>query len=89
MLDKNGGSTRSHNRYLKNCIKKQLKSFYVMESRVSSNCNRNIYRHSTPEEEVNRKEDTLGKIAKGRQIATNSNVYASQIQILARFYSIT
>ena len=89
MLDKNGGSTRSHNRYLKNCVKKQLKSFYVMESRVSSNCNRNIYGHSTPEEEVNRKEDTLGKIAKGRQIATNSNVYASQIQILARFYSIT
>ena len=89
MLDKNGGSTRSHNRYLKNCVKKQLKSFYVMESRVSSNCNRNIYRHFTPEEEVNRKEDTLGKIAKGRQIATDSNVYASQIQILARFYSIT
>ena len=89
MLDKNGGSTRSHNRYLKNCVKKQLKSFYVMESRVSSNCNRNIYRHSTAEEEVNRKEDTLGKIAKGRQIATDSNVYASQIQILARCYSIT
>ena len=89
MLDKNGGSIRSHNRYLKKCVKKQLKSFYVMESRVSSNCNRNIYRRSTPEEEVNRKEDTLRKIAKGQQIATDSNVYASQIQILARCYSIT
>ena len=64
MPDKNGGSIRSHNRYLKKCVKKQLKSFYVMESRVSSNCNRNIYRRSTPEEEVNRKEDTLGKIAR-------------------------
>ena len=50
-----------------------------MESKVSSNCNRNIYRRSTPEEEVNRKEDTLRKIAKGQQIATDSNVYASQI----------
>ena len=89
MLDKNGGSIRSPNRYLKKFVKKQLKSFYVMDSRVSSNCTRNIYRRSTPEEEVNRKEDTLGKIAKRRQIATNSNVYASQIQILARFYSIT
>ena len=60
-----------------------------MESWVSSNCNSNIYRPSTPEKEVNRKEDTVGKIAKRRQIVTDSKVYASWIQILARFYSIT
>ena len=87
--NKHGGSIRSHNRYLKKCVKKQLNSFYVMESWVSSNCTSNIYRPSTPEKEVNRKEDTVGKIAKRRQIVTDSKVYASWIQILARFYSIT
>ena len=36
-----------------------------MESRVSNNCTRNIYKHSTPEKEVNRKENTVGKKATG------------------------
>ena len=47
-----------------------------MEFRVSNNCTRNIYKHSTPEKEVNRKENTVGKIVKRRQV-------------LAKFYSIT
>ena len=47
-----------------------------MVSRASSNCTRNIYRPSTPEKEVNRKENIVGKIAKRRQIATDSKVYA-------------
>ena len=47
-----------------------------MESWVSSNCTRNIYRPSTPEKEVNREENTLGKINNRRQIATDSKVYA-------------
>ena len=42
-----------------------------MESRVSSNCTRNIHRPSTPEKEVNRKENT-----KDCQEATDSKVYA-------------
>ena len=46
-----------------------------MESRVSSDCKRNIHRPSTPEKEVNRIENTVGKVAKRRQIATNSKVY--------------
>ena len=50
--------------------------FYLMESRVSNKCTRNIYRPFTPEKEVNRKENTLGKIAKRRQTATDSKVYA-------------
>ena len=52
---------------------KQFKSFYLMESWVSSNCTRNIYRPSTPEKEVNRNENTLGKTVKQ---ATDSKVYA-------------
>ena len=44
-----------------------------MESRVSSNCTRNIDRPSPPEKEVNRKENTVGKIAKK---ATDSEVHA-------------
>ena len=47
-----------------------------MESWVSSNCTRNIYRPSTPEKEVNREENTVGKITNRRQIATDSKVYA-------------
>ena len=47
-----------------------------MESRASSNCTRNIYRPSTAEKEVNRKENTVGKTATRRQIATDSKVYA-------------
>ena len=55
---------------------KQLDSIYVMESRVSSNCTRNIHGPSAPEKEVNRNEDTPGKIAKRRQIATDLKIYA-------------
>ena len=50
-------------------------SFYVMESRVSSDYTRNIHRPSTPEKEVNQKENTVGKIAKRPQIATDSEIY--------------
>ena len=39
-------------------------SFHVMESKVSRNCTGNIHRPSTPEKEVNRKKNTVGKIAK-------------------------
>ena len=41
-------------------------SFYVMESSVSSNYTRNIHKSSTPKKEVNRRENTVGKIAKRR-----------------------
>lgn len=47
-----------------------------MECGVSSNCACKIHRLSTLEKEVNRKENTVGKIAKRRQIATDSKVYA-------------
>ena len=57
-------------------VLKQLDSIYVMESRVSSNCTRNIHGPSAPEKEVNRKEDTPEKIAKRRQIATDLKIYA-------------
>ena len=59
-----------------------------MESRVSSNCTRNINRLSTPEKEVNRKENTVGKISQisGRQIRKSA---LAQIPIVAKFYSIT
>ena len=37
-----------------------------MESKVFSNCSCDIHRPSTPEKEVNRKENTVGKeVAKG------------------------
>ena len=36
-----------------------------MESKVSSNCTRNIHRPSTPEKEVNRKENTVERLPKG------------------------
>ena len=49
-----------------------------MESRVSSNCTRNINRPSPPEKEVNRKENTVGKIAKK---ATDSKVHACSIRL--------
>ena len=47
-----------------------------MGSRVSSNCTRNIHGPFTPEKEVKRKENIVGIIAKRRQIATDSKVYA-------------
>ena len=71
MQNEHGGSIRSHDCYLKNCAKNNLTQcifFYVMESRVSSNCARNIHRPCAPEKEINRKGNTVGKIAKGRQI---------------------
>ena len=42
--------------------------FYVMESKVSGNCIRNIHKPCAPDKEINRKGNTVGKIAKGRQI---------------------
>ena len=36
-----------------------------MESKVSSNYTRNIHRRSTAEKEINRKENTVGKLPKG------------------------
>ena len=78
LANKRGGSIRSHGCYLKRCVKNSFTqySFYLMESRVSNKCTRNIYRPFTPEKEVNRKENSLGKIAKRRQTATDSKVYA-------------
>ena len=57
-----------------------------MESRVASNCTPNIHRPSSPEKEVNRKVNTVGKITKRRQIRKFNH---AQIQILAKCYSIT
>ena len=57
-----------------------------MESWVSSNCTRNIHWPSRPEREVNRKENTVGKIAKRRQIRKSTHAL---IPILAKFNSIT
>ena len=70
MKNKYGGSIRSHDCYLKWCIKNSSTqySFYVMESGVSRNCFRNIHRPSTLEKEVNRKGNTVGKIARRRKI---------------------
>ena len=71
MQNKHGGSIRSHDCYLKRCVKNSLTQYsflYVMESRFSSNCIQyNIHRPSTAEKEVNRKGNTLWKIAKRRQ----------------------
>ena len=39
-----------------------------MESRASINYTRYIHRPSTPDKEVNRKENSVGKIANRRQI---------------------
>ena len=66
-------------------VLKQLDSIYVMESRVSSNCTRNIHGPSAPEKEVNRKEDTPEKIAKRRQIATDLKIYAYPNTDLSEF----
>ena len=56
--NKHGGSMRSHYCYLKRCAKNSLTLciFYVMESRVSINCTRNIHRPSTPEKMSTEKE---------------------------------
>ena len=75
MQNKHDSSIRSHDCYLKRCVKSSSTkySFYEMESRVSSNCTRNISEPFTPEYEVNRKENTVGKIAKQRQIRKFTN----------------
>ena len=64
-------------------VLKQLNTirFYVMESRASSYCTRNIHRPFTPEKEVYRKENTVRKIAKRRQIRKSTH---AQIPILAK-----
>ena len=56
-----------------------------MESSVSSSCTRNIHWPSTAEKEVNRKENTVWKIAKRRQSLKFTH---AQTSILAKFYSI-
>ena len=83
MQNKHGGLIRSHDRHRKRCVPNSLTQcgFYVMESTVSSNYTRNIHRPSTPEKEVNRKENTVNKIAKGRQIRKSTH---AQIPILAK-----
>ena len=64
MKNKHDSSIQSHDCYLKRCFKNSLTqySFYVMEARVSSNCTRDIHR-TTPEKEINQKENSVGKIA--------------------------
>ena len=49
--------------------------FYVMESRVSGNCIHNIHKPCAPEKEINRKGNTVGKIAKRRQIRKSTQAY--------------
>ena len=56
-----------------------------MESRVSSKFTCNIHRPFTPEKEVKQKENTVGKIAQRQQ---SGKFMHTQIQILAKFYSI-
>ena len=57
-----------------------------MESMCSSNYTCNIHRPSTREKEVGQTLNTMGKIAKRRQLRKCTH---AQIQILANFYSIT
>ena len=75
MQNKHCGSIRSHDCYLKRCVKNSLTqySFHVMESSVSSNCTRNIHWPSTAEKEVNRKRKHR---VKDCQETTESKVYA-------------
>ena len=54
-----------------------------MESWVSSNCTRYIYRPSTPEKEVNRKENTIGKTVKQ---ATDRGRFESLCMLRYRFW---
>ena len=83
MQSKHGGLIGSHDGHRKRCVPNSLTqcSFHVMESTVSSNYIRDIHRPSTPEKEVNRKENTVDKIAKGRQIRKSTH---AQIPILAK-----
>ena len=86
MKNKHDSSIQSHDCYLKRCFKNSLTqySFYVMEARVSSNCTRDIHR-TTPEKEINQKENSVGKIAQRWQIRKCTH---AQIPILTKFYSI-
>ena len=45
-----------------------------MESRVFSKCTRNIHRPSKPEKEVNRKENTVGKISHSLRKSTHTHI---------------
>ena len=58
MKNKYGGSIRSHDCYLKWCIKNSSTQYSF----------RNIHRPSTLEKEVNRKGNTVGKIDRRREI---------------------
>ena len=82
MKNKYGGSIRSHDCYLKWCIKNSSTqySFYVMESGVSRNCFRNIHRPSTLEKEVDRKGNILGKIARRRKIRKFTHAHGSKLR---------
>ena len=88
MQNKYGGSIRSHDCYLNRCVKNSSTqySFYVMESRVSSDCTCSNHRPSTPEKEVYWKDNTVEKIAGRRKIGKSTH---AQVPILARFFSIT
>ena len=52
--------------YLKRCVRNSFthKIFYVMEFRVSSTAPAKFHMSFSPKKEVNRKENTVGKIAK-------------------------
>ena len=50
-----------------------------MESWFSSNCTRNIHRPSKPEKEVNRKENTLGNIAKKAKVYSCSDIDLGEV----------
>ena len=71
MQNKYGMQTKHGRRCVKNNLTQY--SIYILESRVSSKYNRNIHRPSTPEKEVNQKENTVGKIAKRRQIRKSTH----------------
>ena len=77
----------NHDQCSKVCLNSLTQySFYVMESMCSSNYTCNIHRPSTREKEVSQTVNTMGKIAKRRQLRKCTH---AQIQILANFYSIT
>ena len=88
MQNKHGSSIWSHGCYQKRCIKNRLIRyiFYVMESRVSSNCTCNIHRlwlNAWKRSQLKRKHS-----GKDCQKATDLKVYPNQIPVLAKFYSI-
>ena len=89
MQNKHGDSIQSHDCYLKRCVKKNsltCYSFYLIESRISSNCTRNIHKPSRLKKRSTEKKNTVRKTAKRRQIRKST---LAEISILANFYSIT